>query len=224
MDPNGLDIARKLVRELKRDIRIVYLNHKRPGEADQRGYIEGWNKFKAAWYAAINSGEGTLVVDTGTEMYEECRLAHFGKVESIRGRYYGPVNAELKVLYRDLQTSPLSACIIHKMKKEWGPNPAGGEDKPTGNLLPSGWSEMEDGYAAQGNVELWRDDTVMAEWVQRGKPDLGWEDAKGVWKFPFHLYVKEYNLDIGMSGTDFTTDIMTFSNMIIMATGGLPGG
>ena len=221
LDPNGLEIAKRL-RASGRDIRIKYHNHKRPGEADQRTYIAGWNEFKRSWYAAINANKGTLVVDTGTEMYEECRLAHFGKVEQIRGRYYGPVNTDMKVLFRDLQVSSLSACIIHKLKKEWV-NDASGEGRPTGNLVPAGWAEMEDGYAAQGNVELWRDDSVMAEWVKRGRPSTGWLDEKsGDWKFPFHLWIKEYSLDIGMSGTDNTTDQMTFAMMLMLSTGGLP--
>lgn len=228
LDPNGYAVAQRLAQEKDIDVRATKINHRVPvgkagsGPEAAKAYRDQWDEFKKAWYTAVGSGVGTLVVDSGTEMREEAILAHLGTIEGAgRARNYGPVNADMKTLIRDLFDSPLSAVITHKMRDEWV------NDVKTGNKQLRGWDDME--FQVQGNVECWLDKTALPEWGRRGKPAMGWEevDAKtglSVWRFPFHVYVKNCNMAMELTEQDCTTDAMGFGTMVAIATGGLPTG
>lgn len=228
LDPNGWGIAQRLAQELQIDVRGTKIHHRIPvgkgsGSPEAaKAYRDQWDAIKKAWYEAIASGVGTLVVDTGTELREESILAHLGTLEGAgRARNYGPVNADVRILFRDLFESPLSAVITHKTKDEWV------NDTRTGKQLRHGWDGIE--FLVQANVECRLDTTALAEWGARGKPAEGWEevdDRTGVasWRFPFLVYVKNCATAMELSGQVYTTDErgMGFGPMVEIATGGMP--
>jgi len=86
----------------------------------QSVYIDMWNTFKQDWALGLTAGEGTVVCDTWTEIYELARLARFGKLEQVQAHHYGPVYAELKKLIRDIYDTKMSAVLISKMGREYG--------------------------------------------------------------------------------------------------------
>src|ERR1700723_169108 len=70
-----------------------------PGEASAVEVAEAaekvWQQFISNYRDGLAScGNGTTVVDTGTEMWELLRLARFGKLTQVMPHHYGPVNKE----------------------------------------------------------------------------------------------------------------------------------
>jgi len=84
----------------------------------------------------------TLVVDTGTEVYELVRLAHFGRLESVKPHHYGPVNKEMRDLVKAAyEREDLNVIWVHKMKKQYAQNKKG-DDSWTGGYEMAGFSDM----------------------------------------------------------------------------------
>lgn len=86
----------------------------------QSVYQDMWNTFKSDWALGLTAGEGTVVCDTWTEIYELARLAKFGKLEQVQAHHYGPVYAELKKLIRDVYDTRMSCVLLSKMGREYG--------------------------------------------------------------------------------------------------------
>lgn len=99
----------------------------------QSVYQDMWNTFKADFALGLTVGEGTVVVDTWTEIYELARLAKFGKLEQVQAHHYGPVYAELRGLIRDIYNVPMSAALLVKMAPEYG----------TKELVEKGFSDTD---------------------------------------------------------------------------------
>ncbi len=79
----------------------------------------------------------TIVVDTGTQLYEDIRMARLGKLTQVMPHHYGPVNDELRSLIQTLNTSGKHLIITHKLDKEYK------NDKWDGkSYARKGWSDM----------------------------------------------------------------------------------
>lgn len=102
-----------------------------------------WDQVKQSIIAATEHPKvRSLVVDTGTEVHELVRLAHFGKLEQVLPHHYGPVNKELRNLVKmAYDREDLNVFWIHKMKKQYGQNKKG-EDSWTGKYEMAGFSDM----------------------------------------------------------------------------------
>ena len=203
-DPNGKGIAEKVVAQTHRDIRIAYFSLKEHGLQTRKGdvpeeYTEQWKRVKEAWDTAVEHGTGTLVVDTWTELYEECRLAEFGKVDQVRERYYGPINAKLKLMMRDLYGTNLNAILISKMRSVYV------DDKRTDKREAAAWGDTDS--EALSVLEFWRDDAALSAW----KPDEGGHlDENENWVWPFHIYVTACRNNMTLFSRDLTTDLIGF--------------
>ena len=87
--------------------------------ATQEEWKKAWGDFRLRWQVAYELGEGTVILDTATEGYELSRLAEFGRLESVRGRNYGPISREWKDLIRLGYDSDMNTVLLHRLKPVW---------------------------------------------------------------------------------------------------------
>lgn len=175
-------------------------------DATQKDYAVEWLDFRKNWDGAIKNGTGTIVVDTATEMYELIRLAYFGKLTQVMPHHYGPVNAEMKEMIRMAYDTNMSVIFLHKMRKAYQ------DDKWTGGYEPAGWADMP--FQVQANIEIWRDDAPITsgQWKRGKGGDLS---ADGLsWVYPFHVFIKDCNINMEMTGTDHTADLFGFDTFL----------
>lgn len=91
----------------------------------------------------------TTVIDTGTELWELCRIARFGKLDQVKPHHYGPVNREFRdQVYGAAYNSDSNLIVLHKLKAEYV------NDKRTGNFERSGFSDT--GFVVQVEVLCYR--------------------------------------------------------------------
>lgn len=91
----------------------------------------------------------TSIVDTGTELWELCRIARFGKLDQVKPHHYGPVNREFRdQIYGSAYNSDCNLIVLHKLKAEYL------NDKKTGNYERSGFSDT--GFVVQTEVLCYR--------------------------------------------------------------------
>lgn len=111
-----------------------------------------WEDFKVKLALSWQVGEGTVVLDTATEMYELIRLARFGKLTQILPRDYGPLYAEMSSILRDeAYETRMNAIYLHKLGDQYI------NDQRTGQRERKGYKEME--YLVQANLETVRVDS-----------------------------------------------------------------
>jgi hypothetical protein len=158
-DPNGEEIAKKLVREQGLDIRI---DRYAVPDRDQKQdfHADQWKRFQKSVDAVYKTNEGTLFIDTFTEVYDAVRLAYFGKLTGGKARNYGGVFADLNDIVNSGYQSDMNLVISHKMTKEYvrPPGQPDGEGAWNGNYIPDGWKNAP--YAVQANFELMYDPAV----------------------------------------------------------------
>ena len=97
------------------DIRV------RKGEK-QEIYQTMWADLRTRLAIACKVGEGTIVFDTASEVYELARLAHFGKLSEVKPHHYGEVNGIWREMMRVVYDSTMNAIFIHKVKPKWENN------------------------------------------------------------------------------------------------------
>ncbi len=107
-----------------------------------------WDELKLAVYDACQLGQGTIVYDTETDLYELIRLARFGKLAQVQGYQYGPVYAELREMLRWVTETKMSAVYLRKFKPLYNNNVR------TDKWEPSGYGDMK--YLVQLNLEAQR--------------------------------------------------------------------
>ena len=97
------------------------------------------DKFKDVWSdvqtqvaSALSIGSGTLVIDTFTEVYDICRLAHFGKMAQVQPHQYSVCYADMREIIRLANASKMNVILLHRM----------GADFNTGELTFQGWKQV----------------------------------------------------------------------------------
>ena len=159
----------------------------------QSVYQDMWNTFKADFALGLEIGEGMVVVDTWTEVYELARLAKFGKLEQVQAHHYGPVYAELRGLIRDVYDTRMSAALLTKMAPDYN----------TKELVEKGFSDTD--FLVQMNIR-----TNMTIGVD-GKP------VYNLWVKNSRLNAKNMtNLTLSSSNED-GIDRFDFSQLIWLA-------
>ncbi|HEX6825451.1 MAG TPA: AAA family ATPase [Nitrospiraceae bacterium] len=86
----------------------------------------------------------TIVLDTGSQLWEDMLFAHFGRNDRIMPRDRGAVNQEMIDLLNALSGKHL--IITHKAKEVWR------NDKPTGRFEIAGFPHI--GYHVNSMIEL----------------------------------------------------------------------
>lgn len=136
-----------------------------------------WDRFKKSYDAFLTkpalSVNGvkvkarTVIIDTGTEMYELLRLAWFGKLTQISSFKYRETNSIMRDIVRAALESDVNVILTHKMKAEWKKGAGDDKQSKTGAYERAGFEEM--GHLVQANLFAYR------------APLFGASDAK--WKF-----------------------------------------
>lgn len=111
-----------------------------------------WLKFMHDYNWALTNMR-TVVIDTGTELWELLRLARFGKLTQVMPHHYGPVNNEFRHMVKKAYDSQCNVIFLHKLKDEYinTTNAQGKEvSNKTGRKQRSGFSDM--GYLVQVNM------------------------------------------------------------------------
>lgn len=146
---------------------------------------EAWNSFRSDYYGCLRSGIiRTVVVDTSTAAWACIRLARFGKLEQVRSRNYGPVNAEMDSVIRDAYDFNCNVIWLHKRRDQYV------NDTRTGQLERDAYKDM--GFAVQVNL-------------------LAWREANGLFlNGPFHVTVLDSRQNATLAGMDFQGGMETF--------------
>ena len=148
-------------------------------------------KFYKAYRYAIKT-EGTIVMDTASELRELLRLARLGKLDQVQARYYGPVNAEERAILQMAKDQPnISFVAIHQLKDEYK------NDKRTGGRVRHGAGDI--GYLSDCTVVLSRN---MAD----GVPE-------------FTGTITECRYDTGLIGFELVGDMCGFDTLLELVHG-----
>jgi hypothetical protein len=95
----------------------------------------------------LQTGVGTIIFDTFTEVYELARLAHFGgRLAQVLPREYGVVYADLKEVIRMVEGAGINGVFVHKMGTAW----------ESSELEVKGWSDHK--WDMQVMIEMHRFD------------------------------------------------------------------
>ncbi len=87
----------------------------------------------------------SIVIDTGTQLYEDIRMSILGKLTQVMPHQYGEVNDELRKLIQKLNTCGKHLIVTHKLDKEYK------NDKWDGKSYErKGWKDMA--YQCQINL------------------------------------------------------------------------
>jgi len=107
-----------------------------------------WEYVKDQIRQAYQINQGTLIIDTATELWEMMRLGRLGKLTQVRPHHYAPVNAEMNEVIRwAYDATSMNTIFLHKMGSVF--------DVP-GQLERKGFSQM--GYLVQANIQAFRRD------------------------------------------------------------------
>jgi hypothetical protein len=139
---------------------------------DQEASGKEWDRFEKAYYKIFEHKYArTVVVDTGTEMWELVRMAKFGKLTQVMPHHYGPVNAVIRRMIRHAFSSDKNLILIHKLKPRYV------NDKRTADYDRAGFSDI--GYLVQANIRLFIDEEEGNEftaWIKDCRHDPALKD------------------------------------------------
>jgi len=105
-------------------------------------------KFETNYQTALRQAR-TIVIDTGTELWELMRLAAFGKLAQVMPHHYAPVNQEMERLVKLAYESDANLIMTHRLKEQWI------NDKKTGLYEFAGMKEIPS--FVQAHARLWVD-------------------------------------------------------------------
>ena len=110
-------------------------------------------KFEVNYQTALKQAR-SIVIDTGTELWELLRLAAFGKLKQVLPHQYAEVNQAMTRLLKLAYDSNANLILTHRLKEQW----AG----PQGNAYRTGLYEfagMKDiPFLVQAHARLWTDE------------------------------------------------------------------
>ena len=110
---------------------------------DAAAHAKLWDSVEAAIRTVIaDTSIRGMIVDTGSEIWEQLRLARFGKLTQVMPHHYGPVNAEFRQLLKAVQKRRgLNSVWIHKVKKEYKATKEG-KDAWSGKYERAGFTDF----------------------------------------------------------------------------------
>jgi hypothetical protein len=144
-----------------------------------------WKGIATDYLEALETKEmRSVILDTGTEMWETLRLARFGKLTQVMPHHYGPVNAEWRDVVRQAYDHDKHVLYLHKLKDDYV------NDKRTGEYKRSGMSDM--GFLVQVAGRCWKDPKVTEV------PDK------------FHFTISDCRFNPELEGLDFAGEECNF--------------
>lgn len=106
-----------------------------------------WEKFNADYLRALEAPLDTVrsvLLDTGTELWEYARLGVLGKLTQVPPLFYPEVNQQFRRIVDLALDHDKNLIITHKMKKEYKKSGGGDDDKGqwTGKYERAGFGEI----------------------------------------------------------------------------------
>jgi hypothetical protein len=99
-------------------------------------YTDHKNKIMDAIYSFVERKDiDIVVIDSGTQLWEDIMFSHFGRAQRIMPRDRGPANQDIKDIMNALQEK--HTIITHQASEIWK------NDKPTGKFDWAGFSRMD---------------------------------------------------------------------------------
>jgi hypothetical protein len=92
----------------------------------------------------------TIIIDTGSELWELLRLAAFGKLEKVMPHQYAEPNQQMTRLIKLAYDSDANLILTHRLKEQWI------NDKKTGAFEFSGMKDVP--YLVQAHARMWTDE------------------------------------------------------------------
>lgn len=152
----------------------------------------------------------TIIIDTGTEVWELLRLCEFGKLTQVKPHHYAAVNGMMRDLVRAGFDSDVNVIWLHKLKGEWA-QAADGKANKTGTLERQGFGDMA--FLVQANALLYRAPTAG-----RDKP-WRWKAGEALQEFPVEKRAETKDLGfrfrIGNSRHDPSLEGLELQNEMI---------
>jgi len=113
-------------------------------------------QFQTEYAQVLSSGSVRSVIwDTATEIWEQIRLASFGRLTNIMPHHYVQVNNSFRGMIRAAFDSDVNLIMVHRLKDEWinvpDPKTGGEKGKRTGKKERAGFSDI--GFACQVMVQ-----------------------------------------------------------------------
>lgn len=131
--------------------------------AVQKTAEDALDHFWEAYRSALENCK-TVVIDTGTDLWEIVRLAHFGKLEKIPTLQYKHVNDEMNRILDAGQESKCNLVWIHRLKDQ-GIVSVGANGKeqwrPGGEYVFQGYKEVP--FRCHTVIELWKEEVEEPE-------------------------------------------------------------
>jgi hypothetical protein len=91
----------------------------------------------------------TIVIDTGSELWELLRLAAFGKLDKVMPHQYAEVNQQMTRLIKLAYDSEANLLVTHRLKEQWI------NDKRTGLYEFAGMKDIP--FLVQAHARMWVD-------------------------------------------------------------------
>jgi hypothetical protein len=117
----GLDPGHEgVIEKYERTRKIYKYIHNIPPVALQEHYLSHWLKVRDMITKAINHQDvRSVILDTGTDIWELLRLAEFGQLNAVGDikKLYPQINQAYKSLIRMAYDKEINLIVIHKMKK-----------------------------------------------------------------------------------------------------------
>lgn len=119
--------------------------------SERNAYEKEWDRLKDCFKVLVSNRKiRTLVVDTGTQMWELLRMARHGKLTQVMPQHYTATNAEMReVVTSVFERLDLNALFLHKMKKQY--KARGDKEVWTGAWERAGFGDMP--YLVDMNLE-----------------------------------------------------------------------
>jgi hypothetical protein len=92
----------------------------------------------------------SIIIDTGTELWELLRLSAFGRLDKVMPHQYAEPNQMMTRLIKQAYDSDANLIITHRLKPEWV------NDKKTGAYEFSGMKDVP--FLVQCHARMWRDE------------------------------------------------------------------
>jgi hypothetical protein len=134
--------------QVKKPIYVANVKLNFDGSKDQivKAAEQELTTFEKNYQTALKQAK-TIVVDTGTELWELMRLAAFGKLAQVMPHHYAPVNQEMTRLIKLAYDSDANLIVTHKLKEQWV------NDKRTGQYEFAGMKDIP--FLVQAHARLW---------------------------------------------------------------------
>lgn len=156
----------------------------------QEEWMPIWEKLESYWLDAVNSPSiRTIMADTGTEMYELCRLAMFGKLEQVPAHFYNKVYARFKRLIDLTYRTDKNVIFIHRQKDEYEKSGKKGEGVRTGRRILNGYNDVP--FKVQVTLLHWR---TSEEYD--ASTGIGVDEANGLLGFGFTVLTCTQRADL----------------------------